>query len=99
MTAPFKAIEGTPDIAGLMRDIGRQAKAAARALALAPAEQKDKALAAVADAIRAGQDNILAANAADIAEAKAAGATGAFLDRLALHPDRPAAVSRAAAVA
>jgi glutamate-5-semialdehyde dehydrogenase len=93
MTAPFKTIEGTPDIGGLMREIGRHAKAAARVLALAPAEQKDKALAVIADAIRAGQNDILAANAEDIAEAKAAGATPAFLDRLALDPKRVAAMA------
>jgi glutamate-5-semialdehyde dehydrogenase len=93
MTAPFKTIEGTADIAGLMHEIGRHAKAAARVLALARAEQKDKALAAIADAIRAGQDDILAANAEDIADAKASGASAAFLDRLGLDPQRVAAMA------
>jgi glutamate-5-semialdehyde dehydrogenase len=93
MTAPFKTIEGTPDIAELMREIGRHAKRAARVLALAPAAQKDKALAAIADAIRAGESDILAANMEDLAEAKAAGATPAFLDRLALNPKRVAAMA------
>src|ERR1700726_1868432 len=79
MTAPFKAIEGSADIAGLMLEIGRHAKAAARVLALAPAGQKDQALAAIAGAIRASRDDILAANAEDNAEAKADGATTAFL--------------------
>ena len=95
MTAPFKTIEGTPDIAGLMREIGRHAKAAARVLALATAEQKDKALAAIAEAMRAGAGDILTANAEDVAEAKAAGATAAFLDRLALDPKRVAAMADA----
>jgi glutamate-5-semialdehyde dehydrogenase len=93
MTAPFKTIEAGGDIAGLMREIGRQAKRAARVLALAPAAQKDKALAAIADAIRAGESEILAANAEDIAEAEAAAATAAFLDRLALDPKRVAAMA------
>jgi glutamate-5-semialdehyde dehydrogenase len=93
MTAPFKTIEGTPDIAALMREIGRHAKHAARVLALAPAAQKDRALAAIADAIRAGESDILAANAEDLADAKAAGATPAFLDRLALDPKRVAAMA------
>jgi glutamate-5-semialdehyde dehydrogenase len=92
MTSPFKTIEGTADISGLMREIGAHAKAAARVLALARPEQKDKALAAIAAAIRAGQSDILAANAEDIAEAKAAGATPAFLDRLALDGKRVAAM-------
>jgi glutamate-5-semialdehyde dehydrogenase len=94
MTAPLKTIEGTADIAGLMQEIGRRAKAAARVLALAPPEQKDAALAAIAAAIRAGQGDILAVNAEDIAEAKAAGATAAFLDRLALDPKRIAAMAQ-----
>jgi glutamate-5-semialdehyde dehydrogenase len=93
MTAPFKTIEGTADIAGLMHEIGRHAKAAARVLALAPARQKDEALAAIAHAIRASQNDILAANAEDIAEAKAAGETAAFLDRLGLDPKRVAAMA------
>ena len=65
-----------------MRDIGRGAKAAARVLALAPAAQKDRALAAMAQAIRAGRAEILAANAEDRRRGKAAGSTAAFLDRL-----------------
>ena len=47
MTAPLKSIEGT-GIAAAMADIGRRAKAAARVLALSPAAQRDKALAAMA---------------------------------------------------
>jgi glutamate-5-semialdehyde dehydrogenase len=71
-----------------MRDIGRDARKAARTLALAPAAQKNRALAAMATAIRAGRGKILAANAEDQAEAKSAGATPAFLDRLALDAER-----------
>jgi glutamate-5-semialdehyde dehydrogenase len=93
MTAPLKTIEGIPDIAGLMLELGRRAKAAARMLALAPTQQKDRALAAIAQAIRAAQTDILAANAEDIADAKAAGKTAAFLDRLALDPKRVAAMA------
>ena len=93
MTAPFEGIEGSADIAGLMRQIGARAKAAARVLALAPGEQKNRALAAMADAIRSDQDAILAANAEDIAEAKAGGANAAFLDRLALDRKRVAAMA------
>jgi len=95
MTAPFKTIEGTADVAGLMHEIGRHAKAAARVLALAPTAQKDEALAAIARAMRAGEDEILAANVEDMAAAKAAGATAAFLDRLALDPKRVAAMAAA----
>jgi glutamate-5-semialdehyde dehydrogenase len=92
MTAPLKTVEGS-NIAALMREIGERAKGASRALALAPTAQKDRALAAMAAAIRARQGQILAANAEDMAEAKAAGATTAFLDRLALDEQRIAAMA------
>jgi glutamate-5-semialdehyde dehydrogenase len=85
MTAPLKSIEGTGDLAGVMAGIGQRARAAARVLALSPAAQKDQALAAMAVAIRAQKARILAANAEDLAEAKSAGITAAFLDRLTLN--------------
>ena len=88
MTAPLKSIEGIGDIAAAMAEIGRGARAAARVLALAPAGQKDRALGAMAAAVRANADRILAANADDIAEARKAGATDAFLDRLVLTDAR-----------
>jgi glutamate-5-semialdehyde dehydrogenase len=93
MTAPLKTVESTPDVAGLMHDIGRRAKAAARVLALAGTAQKDDALTAMAGQIRAHGPKILAANAQDLAEAKASGATTAFLDRLALDDKRVAAMA------
>ena len=93
MTAPLKAIEITADIAAVMHGIGRRARAAARGLALAPTPQKDQALAAMAQAVRAAAQDILAANAEDIAEAKAAGASEAFLDRLSLDEQRLAAIA------
>jgi glutamate-5-semialdehyde dehydrogenase len=93
MTAPFKTIEGSGDIAGAMHGLGRGAKAAARSLALAGTEQKNAALAAMAKAVRAQASAILAANAEDIAEAKSKGANAAFLDRLALDASRVAAMA------
>ena len=48
---------------------------------------------ALAAAIRAGVDAILAANAEDVAEAKAAGGSAAFLDRLTLDGGRLAAMA------
>jgi glutamate-5-semialdehyde dehydrogenase len=95
MTAPLKTVESTSDIAGLMHDIGRRARAAARVLALAGTAQKDQALAAMAAQLRAHKDAILAANASDVAEAKASGATSAFLDRLALDDRRVAGMAEA----
>jgi glutamate-5-semialdehyde dehydrogenase len=93
MSAPLKSIEGSSDIAAAMGEIGRSARAAARALALAPADQKNRALGAMAAAVRAQSTLILAANAEDVAEARAAGVTGAFLDRLVLHPARIDAIA------
>ncbi|MEA3028274.1 MAG: glutamate-5-semialdehyde dehydrogenase, partial [Alphaproteobacteria bacterium] len=75
MTAPLKTIDGAGDIAAAMSDIGRRAKAAARVLALASADRKDRALAGMAAAIRAGKSGILAANAEDLADGKTAGLT------------------------
>jgi glutamate-5-semialdehyde dehydrogenase len=93
MSAPLKSIEGTGDIAAAMAEIGRQARAAARVLALAPAEQKDRALAAMAAAVRTQAEAILAANAEDVAEARADGLSGAFLDRLTLNERRVEAMA------
>jgi glutamate-5-semialdehyde dehydrogenase len=93
MSAPLKTIESSSDLAGLMHDIGAQAKAAARMLALAPTAQKDEALTAMAEAIRARQGDILAANALDAAEAKSSGATAAFIDRLRLDEKRVAGMA------
>lgn len=88
MTAPLKSIEGSGDIAATMAGIGRAAREAVRMLALSSAEQKNRALAAMAAAIWAQKPAILAANAEDIGEARAAGLSGAFLDRLTLNDAR-----------
>ena len=50
MTAPLKAIDGNADLPALMTDLAAQARTAARVLALAPPEQKNRALAANATA-------------------------------------------------
>ena len=80
-------------IAAAMRQIGREARSAAHTLALAPAAQKNRALAAMAKAVRAATAAILAANAQDRNEAKAGGATAAFLDRLTLDRAAIAAIA------
>jgi len=84
MNAPLKAVENSAKLDAVMREIGREARKAARVLGLAPSSRKNSGLAAMARAIRRSQAAILAANAEDLAEAKAAGATPAFLDRLML---------------
>ncbi|MBN9041493.1 MAG: glutamate-5-semialdehyde dehydrogenase [Rhizobiales bacterium 62-47] len=93
MTAPLKAIDGHADLAALMTELATHARAAARSLALAPAEQKNRALDAMEKAIRANAASILAANAEDVADARAGGATSAFVDRLTLTEARVAAMA------
>lgn len=78
----------TDDTAMLMARMGREARAAARKVALAPPEQKNAALLAMAAHIRAREAAILKANEEDLAEAKAKGQTAAYMDRLALNPER-----------
>jgi glutamate-5-semialdehyde dehydrogenase len=88
MTAPLKTIGDTGDIAAAMREIGLRAKTAARVLALAPTEQKNRALAGMAAAILNAKPEILSANAEDVADGKAAKLTAAALDRLTLNEAR-----------
>jgi glutamate-5-semialdehyde dehydrogenase len=88
MNAPLKAVGNPSTLEAVMLDIGRGARDAARALALAPASRKNRALAAMAQAIRRSRSAILAANAEDVAEARSVDATAAFLDRLALDAER-----------
>lgn len=68
--------------------MGRRARAAARTLALARPETRTKAIAGMAAALRARSDRVLAANAADLDDARAKGMAGAMMDRLALDPKR-----------
>jgi glutamate-5-semialdehyde dehydrogenase len=82
------------DLAATMAEIGRRARAAAADLALAPAAAKAAALRRAAAAVRARADEILAANAKDLDEARAAGIGAALLDRLALDPTRLEAVAK-----
>lgn len=88
MTAPLKAIDGNADLPALMTELAVHARAAARVLALASPEQKNRALEAIAHAIRSHAQAILSANAEDVAEVRAGGATSAFIDRLTLTPAR-----------
>jgi glutamate-5-semialdehyde dehydrogenase len=77
-----------------MLAMGRDAVAAARVLGLAPAAQRNRALLAMAQALRAQQAAILAANGRDVAEATAAALSRAALDRLALDAARVEAMAR-----
>ncbi|MEZ0172234.1 glutamate-5-semialdehyde dehydrogenase [Microvirga sp. TS319] len=78
-----------------MADLGRRARRAARSIALASNDEKNAALHAMAASIRARESAILAANAEDLAEARAKGQTPAFIDRLVLNPERLEAIAAA----
>src|SRR6201984_805927 len=88
MSAPLKAFDGNADLPELMTDLAERARKAARVLALASPEQKNRALEAIERPIRANAAAILAANAEDVAEARASGETAAFIDRLLLTQAR-----------
>ena len=75
-------------LAAQMAAMGRAAREAASVLRLAPAAQRTEAIGAGAEALRARQDAILAANQADVA-----GASG-LVDRLRLDETRLEAIAR-----
>jgi glutamate-5-semialdehyde dehydrogenase len=93
VTTPLKTVDNSGDIASLMGDIGRRAKAAAQTIAIASADQKNTALAAMAAALRNAVPDILAANSEDLADARSSGATPAFVDRLQLDRRRVEAMA------
>jgi glutamate-5-semialdehyde dehydrogenase len=93
MNAQLKTIDASGDIAAMMRSMGAQARTAARRLALAAPAEKDRALKAMAQAVRQSAQAILAANSEDLADARKAGATPAFLDRLGLDQKRVDAIA------
>jgi glutamate-5-semialdehyde dehydrogenase len=94
MTAAHDIAADGADIQEVMHGIGASAKSAARELASATPDAKNAALHAAAAAIRARKDEVLAANASDVARAEAKGVKGSFLDRLVLNDDRVEAMAR-----
>ncbi len=81
-------IEHREDVAAVMAEVGRAARQAARQLARATAAEKNKALAAMAAAIRDDAGTIFAENAHDVADARQAGLGAALVDRLTLDSKR-----------
>ncbi|MBD9539905.1 glutamate-5-semialdehyde dehydrogenase [Ensifer sp. ENS04] len=81
-------VKNKGDVETVMLEIGRNAKAASRPLAIASAERKHAALIAMADAIVARTDEILAANAIDLENARESGVAASFIDRLTLSEGR-----------
>ena len=76
------------DLREQVHDAARRASVAARELATLSTDTKNSALHAAADNVLRDEGAILAANAEDLAIAKAAGTPEAMLDRLALNPNR-----------
>jgi glutamate-5-semialdehyde dehydrogenase len=69
-------------------ELGRRARAASRVLATASTEAKDAALITAADLLVERNDDLLAANAEDVAREQEAGASATVVDRLRLSPAR-----------
>ncbi len=77
-----------------MLELGRDAREAARILALAPTAQKNAALKAMAQAIRKSAAKIIVANQADVSAAKSKDLKESFIDRLTLTPARIEAMAK-----
>jgi glutamate-5-semialdehyde dehydrogenase len=78
----------------MMLYMGRRAREAAAALALASTETKNAALRAMAARIEADAGKILEANRQDVEAARAKGRDAAFIDRLALDGPRVGAMAK-----
>jgi len=77
---------------GYVRTLAERARSAAQAIAALDGEGRLALLNAMADSVEAGSQDILKANAVDMDRAKAAGTTGAMLDRLRLDEQRVAGI-------
>jgi glutamate-5-semialdehyde dehydrogenase len=82
------------DTAALMREIGANARAAARTLATASTDQKNAALTHAAQALRNAAPAIIDVNARDTAAAEAANRPASFIDRLKLDAKRIEAIAK-----
>jgi len=85
----------TEELHATLLRMGTQARAASAALAKAGPEARTAAILAMADALEAATDDILAANADDLAGGKEKGLSSAMLDRLALDPERVTGIADA----
>ena len=81
------AVSEATSVELLIPDLARRARAASRKLATSTGEQRRVALEAMADALAAAADDIVAANALDLAAADEAGVSPAMRDRLLLNHD------------
>ena len=74
-------------------EVAKRARVAAAGLAPLPRKDKDAALHAMADALVAAADRILAANAEDVTAGRESGTSEALLDRLSLTTSRIGAMA------
>src|SRR5262245_36061544 len=95
MNSAVNVTAGAPaDVGKAMVALGREARAAARQLALASTAAKNAALLAAAQEIRSQASTIIAENQRDLAATEEMRATAAFLDRLSLDPKRIEAMAK-----
>ena len=86
-----------PDLPETMREIGKQASAAAKILAQTSDDSKAAALETASDSIAARSDEILDANARDLESGAAKGLSDALIDRLRLDEERLQGIRRSLA--
>ncbi|WP_153395481.1 glutamate-5-semialdehyde dehydrogenase [Ornithinicoccus halotolerans] len=84
-----------PEVVAYVHDLARRARQASRRLALLTRAEKDAALQAMADAVDAAADEVVAANAEDLARGRERGMAEGLLDRLTLDSARVHAVAQA----
>ncbi|MCK8676873.1 glutamate-5-semialdehyde dehydrogenase [Streptomyces lichenis] len=89
---PASSADGAAPLSAVLQTAGR-ARVAADGIAPLPRAAKDAALLAVADALEARAAEAVAANAEDIARARAAGTSETVIDRLTLTPERIRAIA------
>jgi glutamate-5-semialdehyde dehydrogenase len=87
------SLPGVTDQPTPIPELARRAKAASRVLATASTTSKDAALLAAADLLESRVDDVLSANAADVAAAQDAGIGAGLVDRLRLDGSRVTAMA------
>ena len=82
----------TVSIENRVKELGRQAREASHVVAASTVVKRNKALLAIRDAIADNRNDLLAANAQDVAAGAETGLAPALLDRLELDADRIASL-------
>lgn len=95
MTNAALADNAQADVTTTMNVIGRDARNAARALALAAPERKKAGLLAMASSLRAAASEILTENGRDVEMARASNQPASFIDRLRLDEARLEGIAQA----